>query len=198
MKFDLMVGALTWQQSAQLAVDLQQFLIGIADDRRKNPQDDMISILVSAKLEAEDRHLTNEEMLGILQQFLVAGHETTTSTFGWGMLLMCRNPEIQEQMYENQKLIREMILQMKLGHLDTAPFSEKFGVNITECWKDEFDSLKEQGFLNYTDESIDEENIETVSSRYAGNTATAPLRENTGQNSINTGRGKNITADGCC
>ena len=94
---------------AQLGVDLQQFLIKIAADRRKNPTDDMISILVNAKLEEEDRPLTDNEIIGILNQFLVAGHETTASTFGWGMYLMCRNPEVQEDLFNEQKLIRNFV-----------------------------------------------------------------------------------------
>jgi cytochrome P450 len=94
---------------AQLGVDLQQFLIKIAAERRRNPADDMISILVNAKLEEEDRLLTDNEIIGILNQFLVAGHETTASTFGWGMYLLCRNPEVQDDLFNEQKLISNFV-----------------------------------------------------------------------------------------
>ncbi|MEP2988511.1 MAG: cytochrome P450 [Parasphingorhabdus sp.] len=83
---------------AQKALDLEQMLIGLIDDRRRDPKDDMITILATSKLEKEDRLLEYNEMLSILNQFLVAGHETTTSTFGWGMLLLCRNPELQKDL----------------------------------------------------------------------------------------------------
>ena len=92
----------------QYAIDLQKFLIGIANERRKNPTDDMISILATATFEAEDRPLNDPEIISILNQFLVAGHETTTSTFGWGMLLLCRNPEVQEQLTD-KKLVRNFV-----------------------------------------------------------------------------------------
>jgi cytochrome P450 len=92
----------------QYAVDLQKFLIDTANKRRKDPQDDMISILATARLEEEDRPLTDPEIISILNQFLVAGHETTTSTFGWGMLLLCNNPEVQEQL-EDKKLVRSFV-----------------------------------------------------------------------------------------
>jgi len=57
----------------------------------------MITILANSRLADEDRLLTHGEALSILNQFLVAGHETTSSAFGWGMLLLCRNPELQAE-----------------------------------------------------------------------------------------------------
>jgi len=89
-------------ERAQLNVDLQKMLIELAGDRRKNPQEDMLSILANATMEEEyDRPLTDAEIIGILGQFLVAGHETTTSTFGWGMLLLCQQPHIQDALFDN-------------------------------------------------------------------------------------------------
>ena len=83
---------------AQVAVDLQNLLVGLVEARREEPLNDMITILANSKLEEEDRLLTHGEILSILQQFLVAGHETTTSAFGWGMWLLCQNPHLQDQL----------------------------------------------------------------------------------------------------
>ena len=94
---------------AQTAVDLQQFLVGIIEARRAEPREDMITILANAKLEDEDRELTHGECLSILNQFLVAGHETTSSAFGWGMLLLCQNPEVQDELRDNEKLIKTFV-----------------------------------------------------------------------------------------
>jgi cytochrome P450 len=94
---------------AQLGVDLQKLLVRIIEERRADPREDMISILANSKLEAEDRYLTHGECLSILNQFLVAGHETTTSTFGWGMLLLCRNPESQRALRADPSLTRTFV-----------------------------------------------------------------------------------------
>lgn len=94
---------------AQLGLDLQKLLIGLVEARRKEPLDDMITILANSKLEDEDRHLTHGECLSVLNQFLVAGHETTTSTFGWGMLLLCRNPEVQDRIRGDAKAVRVFV-----------------------------------------------------------------------------------------
>lgn len=94
---------------ARLSIGLQELLCSLIDARREDPQDDMISVLATAKLEDEDRHLNYAEALSILGQFLVAGHETTTSTFGWGMYLLCQNPEVQDQIRGDSKLVRTFV-----------------------------------------------------------------------------------------
>jgi cytochrome P450 len=86
---------------AKLGLDLQKFLVDIVEQRRRKPADDMITILANSKLEDEDRYLTHGECISVLNQFLVAGHETTTSTFGWGMYSLCRRPELQGQLRGN-------------------------------------------------------------------------------------------------
>lgn len=94
---------------AQLALDLQRLLVRLVEDRRREPRDDMISILANSQLEVAGRPLTHGECLSVLNQFLVAGHETTTSTFGWGMLLLCRNPGIEARLRGNAKLIKTFV-----------------------------------------------------------------------------------------
>ena len=69
----------------------------------------MITILANAKLEDEDRQLTHGECISVLNQFLVAGHETTSSAFGWGMLLLCRNPHVQDEIRGDEKLIKTFV-----------------------------------------------------------------------------------------
>ena len=94
---------------AQLALDLQKLLVRLVEARREKPEDDMITILANSKLEVEDRYLTHGECISVLNQFLVAGHETTTSAFGWGMLLLCKNPELQDEIRGNPKLVKTFV-----------------------------------------------------------------------------------------
>lgn len=88
---------------AELAVGLQELLIGIIELRRRQPEEDMITLLATSHLEIEDRLLTHGEALSVLGQFLVAGHETTTSSFGWAMLQLCRQPELQDLIRGDEK-----------------------------------------------------------------------------------------------
>lgn len=54
----------------------------------------------------------------------------------------------------DQLLIREMILQMKTGRLDSDYFENKFGVNVLERFQEDFSSLADQGFVTTDDGQI--------------------------------------------
>ncbi|MEM9744290.1 MAG: cytochrome P450 [Pseudomonadota bacterium] len=94
---------------AELARDLQKLLCRLIDERRQQPTDDMISILANSTLEKAGRALTYGEAISILNQFLVAGHETTASTFGWAMLALCQQHELQDQIRGDEKRIRTFV-----------------------------------------------------------------------------------------
>jgi len=53
-----------------------------------------------------------------------------------------------------ERMIREFILQMKLGHVRTEYFQRKFGVDVRQRFAASLDHLKEEGFLR-----IDTENL---------------------------------------
>ena len=93
----------------QIELDLQRLLLRILEERRREPCEDMISILANSRLEPEDRLLTHGEAASILRQFLVAGHETTTSAFGWGMLALCEHPELQDELHAHPEKIRTFV-----------------------------------------------------------------------------------------
>ena len=94
---------------SQLALNLQELLVRLIEQRRQEPQQDMISTLANSWLQDESRVLTHGEALSILQQFLVAGHETTTSAFGWGMLALCDKPSLQEELRGDAGRIRVFV-----------------------------------------------------------------------------------------
>ena len=54
-----------------------------------------------------------------------------------------------------ERLTREMILQLKLGEIEPQSFEEKFGVDITERWADEWKRLEEEEMLAVDDYSIE-------------------------------------------
>jgi len=54
----------------------------------------------------------------------------------------------------DERLIRELILQLKLGSIKPPYFREKYGVNILERFHDQFSSLSESGDLQTATEQI--------------------------------------------
>lgn len=53
-----------------------------------------------------------------------------------------------------QRLIREMMLQLKTGRLDAGAFREKFGVEILDEWKVVWDAHREAGWLAVDGDAI--------------------------------------------
>lgn len=70
----------------------------IADRRRSPPGDDLASLLVAAR-DGEDR-LSDREVREQILIFLLAGHETTSTTLTFALHLLGRHPEVQQQVRE--------------------------------------------------------------------------------------------------
>ena len=75
-------------ENARLIVEYQHYMAKIIEDRRANPQDDMISDLANNTIKPPEgeRLMTVEELLSMIEQLLVAGNETTTSATTGGLL----------------------------------------------------------------------------------------------------------------
>jgi oxygen-independent coproporphyrinogen-3 oxidase len=56
---------------------------------------------------------------------------------------------------ERDRLIRELVLLLKTGHLDVPYFQEKYGVDIREEFRGAFDQLQRGGWLTINGNSID-------------------------------------------
>jgi len=78
------------------------------EERRHQPQDDLLTDLVNARMDGEDP-LTLDEMLQMLVQFLVAGNETTTNTITTLMLRLGTDRELQERVRADASLIPTLV-----------------------------------------------------------------------------------------
>ena len=56
---------------------------------------------------------------------------------------------------DRERLIREMVLQMKLGQLDASYFREKFGASILEDFAAPFTALRDEGYLDWKKDRIE-------------------------------------------
>jgi len=64
-----------WLDAERDMLEFQQVICGILDDRRVNPGDDLLSTLVRA--EEGETPLTNQELIWLVRELIVAGNETT-------------------------------------------------------------------------------------------------------------------------
>jgi unspecific monooxygenase len=79
------------QAAEQAVTDFSNLLRVLADERRRQPQDDLITALVQAE-EQGDR-LTEAELIANCIFLLNAGHEASVNGLTGGMLALFRNPD---------------------------------------------------------------------------------------------------------
>jgi cytochrome P450 len=91
-------------QNAKDIVEFQHYFADLIDRMRENPEDNIISDLANNTID-EGRLLTKPEALGMIQQILVAGNETSTAGIAGGVVLLIENPDEQTKLRNNPDLI---------------------------------------------------------------------------------------------
>ena len=87
--------------------ELYAYFEEIIEERRREPQNDMITALLNA--EDEGDRLTHEELLGTLVLLLVAGNETTRNLIGNGMRALLKHPDQLQKLRDNPDLLDSAI-----------------------------------------------------------------------------------------
>ncbi|MCC6381961.1 MAG: cytochrome P450 [Dehalococcoidia bacterium] len=93
---------------ARSVVEFQKYFAARLDERRRHPQDDILTDLVNARLDGE-KPLDTAEMLSILQQLLVAGNETTTNLIASGTMLLLQHPDQLSRVLADRSLIPGLV-----------------------------------------------------------------------------------------
>jgi cytochrome P450 len=79
----------TPEQQAQNTLEMNAYMQSLVNRHRQDPGDDILGMLIRDHAD----ELTDEELLGIGNILLVAGHETTANTIGLGTLLLLQHPD---------------------------------------------------------------------------------------------------------
>jgi cytochrome P450 len=98
-------------ECAREVVEFQRHSKVLIDARRASPTDDLLNDLVHASVDGETP-LTDAEIMSILQQLMVAGNETTTSTLAGGLLMLIQNPQEAARVRADRTLIPNMVEEM--------------------------------------------------------------------------------------
>lgn len=89
------------------AFALTAFFKDLAEQRRAEPRDDLVSSLV--RLEDEGDKLSEQELLSMCGFLLVAGHETTMALLSNGMLALLRHPDQLQRLRDEPALVASAV-----------------------------------------------------------------------------------------
>jgi cytochrome P450 len=84
-------------------LEARTYLSNLADGRRFDPREDVVSRLVAARTRGDP--LSQDELLSTAMTFLVGGHETTTALITSALLSLVRFPEQLERLEANPELM---------------------------------------------------------------------------------------------
>ena len=76
------------------------YSMALADQRRQDPQDDIVTKLITA--DVDGRGLTDDEFAFFMILLAVAGNETTRNAITWGMHAFMQNPD-QWELYKQER-----------------------------------------------------------------------------------------------
>ncbi|MGI9031294.1 MAG: cytochrome P450 [Ilumatobacteraceae bacterium] len=95
--------------------EFQHYFAEQLEQRRREPQDDVLTDLLKARVGGDDPEITDTraldvpEMLSILQQLLVAGNETTTKMLTEMMRLLAEHPDQWRQVQEDPSRVDKVV-----------------------------------------------------------------------------------------
>jgi cytochrome P450 len=92
------------EQIRKLGLELFQLFAPIIEDRRKNPTDDLASLLANGKVGGE--LMGPAETLGYYLITFTAGHDTTKNALAGGMCALAENPDEFDKLKRNPDLAR--------------------------------------------------------------------------------------------
>lgn len=96
----MMISDQRWIECARRIREFQDFITTELQARARTPRNDLLTHLVQAR-DTRNQPLTLGEMLGVTQQMLVAGNETTTNGIAAGVQLLIEHPDQQQRLRED-------------------------------------------------------------------------------------------------
>lgn len=96
------------EENMQANMDAGVYYYGLVQERRANPQDDMISRLIAAEIPSENgemRRLDDIEITGFVALLGGAGAETVTKLVGSAVVEFARHPEQWQMLLDDRSLV---------------------------------------------------------------------------------------------
>jgi len=122
-------GNIGWTEAGMKAtIDSATYYYGLVQERRANPQDDMISRLIAAEIPCDDgqmRRLDDVEITGFVTLLGGAGAETVTKLLGNAAVIFARHPEQWQKLLDDRNKILDAVEEL-LRHAGPVQYNVRF------------------------------------------------------------------------
>jgi cholest-4-en-3-one 26-monooxygenase len=98
------------EKGQMAAAELFMYANELAEEREKNPKDDVVSLLMQAEVEGE--RLSRADFSSFFMLLLVAGNETTRNLVSGGMLALIEHPDQRARLMADRALLPTAIEEM--------------------------------------------------------------------------------------
>lgn len=90
---------------------VEEYMRAVIADRRVNPRDDLISLLIESEIteQGEKQRITEEQILGLVCNLLPAGAGTTYRSLGITLVTLLQRPELLAKLYADRSLIPAVV-----------------------------------------------------------------------------------------
>jgi len=129
---DFIGGLASEERSIQCAheiIECQSYFDSRIEEYRSDPQDDILGVLLRAKLRGE-RPLDNPEVCSILQQFMLAGNETSTAAIAATWRFLLEQSDILDAVKRDRSLIPAVC--EEIFRLE-SPVQNMFRLSTRDC-----------------------------------------------------------------
>jgi cytochrome P450 len=114
----------------QANIDSGMYYYGLVQERRKNPQDDMISRLIAAEIPDDDgnmRQLDDIEITGFTTLLGGAGAETVTKLVGSAVVEFARHPDQWQKLLDDRSKIPDAVEEL-LRYVGPVQYNVRYSV----------------------------------------------------------------------
>jgi cytochrome P450 len=122
------------EENVQANIDSGVYYYGLVQERRQNPQDDMISRLIAAEIPADEGHLRkldDIEITGFTTLLGGAGAETVTKLVGSAVVEFARHPEQWQKLLDDRSKIPAAVEEL-LRYVGPVQYNVRYSVKEVE------------------------------------------------------------------
>src|SRR4029079_5291913 len=106
--FSMMITREREIECARLVVEMQHYFAALVEERRREPRDDLLTLMAQAH-GADGNLIEMRELLSIITiDLLASGNETTTAALASGLKLLIGAPAPAAEVRGNQKLLEPL------------------------------------------------------------------------------------------